>query len=309
MPRVSVITPAHDDEEHIAETIASVIAQTYPDWEMIVADDASADGTADVAMGMDDPRIRIVRSERNRGPAGARNLALEHATGELAVFLDSDDRMLPSYLETMVSLYDAEQKRSPNVGIVACDAMIVGPDGPRPGSHQTLHGFPDGASMTDMLRSNEVFVCALCPRAVVEEIGGFSDECRGSEDHDLWLRILQSGRRIVATRDILVVYNDAGAGLSRDHAGMARTTQATYRRALERGGLTREQRRIALDHLRVARAAQAIAEISEEWRGGRRMLIGIVARAFPAIAAAAVTDLRRWPAWARGTRVFMAREP
>jgi hypothetical protein len=163
--------------------------------------------------------------------------------------------------------------------------------------------------MTDLLRSNSVFVCTLCPRALVEQLGGFSEECRGSEDHDLWLRILESGRRIVATREILALYNDAGSGLSRDPAGMARTTQATYRRAIQRGGLTREQRRIATGQLRVARAVQAAVEIAAQRRASRRLPLRHVVRALPVFGAAAVTDPRRWPDWLRGLRALTAREP
>jgi cellulose synthase/poly-beta-1,6-N-acetylglucosamine synthase-like glycosyltransferase len=227
----------------------------------------------------------------------------------LVAFLDADDRLLPLYLERMVGLYDAEQARCADVGIVACDATILGPRGPKTESYQTVHGFPHGASLSDLLRANSVFVCALCPRAVVEQVGGFSEECRGSEDHDLWLRILQSGRRIVATDEILAVYNDAGSGLSRDPAGMARTTQATYRRALQRGGLTREQRRIATGHLRVARAAQAAAEIAAERRAGGRMPLRSVVGALPTLAVAALANPRRWPDWLRNARQLMARDP
>jgi len=308
MPRVSVITPAHEAERHVLDTAESVLAQTYSDWEMIVADDASADNTSAVVRSLGDERVCVVRSERNLGPAGARNLALEQARGELVVFLDSDDRLLPRYLETMVRLYDSEQERCPDVGIVACDATIMRADGPSARSYQTVHGYPHGASMTDMLRSNVVFVCALCPRTVVEEVGGFSEECRGSEDHDLWLRILGSGQRIVATREILAVYNDAGSGLSRDPAGMARTTYATYRRAIERGGLTKAQRRIAVRHLRVARAAQTVAEISAQ-RGQGRLSLRSAVGALPVLAVAALGNPGRWAHWLRSARVLMAREP
>ncbi|MGH2911232.1 MAG: glycosyltransferase [Solirubrobacteraceae bacterium] len=306
MPRVSVITPAYEAGGYVVKAIESVIAQTYRDWEMIVADDASGDDTVGVAGSVGDKRVRVVRSERNKGPAGARNLALSHARGELVAFLDADDYLLPRYLETMVGLYDAESARCPDVGIVACDAVVVGPDGPGEDSYQAIHGSPDGASLSDLLRSNPVFVCALCPREVIERAGGFSEECRGSEDHDLWLRILQSGRRIVATGETLVVYNDAGAGLSRDAGGMARTMQATYRRVLQRGGLTREQRRIATGHLRVARAVQAAVEIAAERRGGRSLPLGTILRALPTLFAAALTDPRRWPDWLRNARVLMA---
>ncbi len=309
MPRVSVITPAYEAAGYITETIASVIGQTFRDWEMIVADDASSDDIAAVVAGVGDRRVRLVRGKRNRGPAGARNLALAEAKGELVVFLDADDRLLPQYLETMVRLYDSEQARSADVGIVACDATVVGPGGPRDRTYQPLHGFPGGASMTDLLRSNSVFVCTLCPRALVEQLGGFSEESRGSrgcEDHDLWLRILHSGHRVVATREILALYNDAGAGLSRDPAGMARATQATYRRALQRGGLTRKQRRIAGDHLRVARAAQAAAEIAAARRAGHAMPLRSVLPALPALAAAVLTHPMRWRSWLRSARQMRA---
>ena len=306
MPRVSIITPAYEAAGYVAEAIASVTAQSYRDWEMIVADDASSDDTAAVVAGVGDRRVRVLRGERNRGPAGARNLALAAASGELVAFLDADDRLLPRYLETMVALYDAEQGRGTDVGIVACDATVVGPDGPQDRTYQAVHGFPDGASVTDLLRSNSVFVCTLCPRALVEQLGGFSEECRGSEDHDLWLRILQSGYRIAATREVLALYNDTRAGLSHDPAGMARTTQATYRRALQRGGLTREQRRIASDHLRVARAAQAAAEIAAERRAGHAVPLRSLLSALPVLATAALTHPMRWRGWLRSAREMMA---
>ena len=78
MPRVSVITPAHNSEAYLAEALRSVEAQTFTDWEVVVADDASSDGTVAVAESFA-PRVKVVRSETNLGPAGARNLALEHA--------------------------------------------------------------------------------------------------------------------------------------------------------------------------------------------------------------------------------------
>lgn len=307
MPRVSVITPAHEAAGYVTEAIASVVAQTFADWEMIIADDASVDGTAVAAAGVGDERIRVLRGERNRGPAGARNLALAAARGELVAFLDADDRLLPDYLKQMVALFDAEQARNPNVGIVACNATVVGPDGPLDRTYQDLYGFPGEASVTDLLRANSVFVCALCPRTLVEQLG-FSEECRGSEDHDLWLRILEGGQRIVATREVLAVYNDAGAGLSRDPSGMARTTQATYRRALQRGGLTREQRRIATAHLRVARAVEATAELAAVRRAGRRIPLRSVLAALPVLTAAALTQPQRWRGWLRNVRDLMALE-
>ena len=75
MPRVSVIIPAYNAEAFLPETLASVEAQTYDDWEVVVADDASTDRTAEVVESRGG-RFRVVRSEVNDGPAGARNRAL-----------------------------------------------------------------------------------------------------------------------------------------------------------------------------------------------------------------------------------------
>jgi succinoglycan biosynthesis protein ExoO len=95
-----VITPAYKAARYIGQAIESVQAQTLTDWEMIIVDDASPDETAEVVKRyLDDPRIKLIRSERNRGECGARNLALEAAQGEWIAVLDADDWFAPERLE------------------------------------------------------------------------------------------------------------------------------------------------------------------------------------------------------------------
>jgi glycosyltransferase involved in cell wall biosynthesis len=285
MPRVSVITPAHRAEAFLAATLGSVVSQTYADWEAIVVDDASDDATAEVARGVADPRIRVVRSEANLGPAGARNLALDHADGDLVALLDADDRWLPEYLERQVALFDAEEARRPGVGIVACDAWMEGPDGRLPETYGQRFGFPADPSVADLLRANTIFVSAVSPRAVVEEVGRFSTECFGSEDHDLWLRIVEAGYRVVATREPLAVYRLSPAGVSASALGMARTNETTYRRALERGRLSGRERW-------VARRARLVARSAARFEAGERL------RALPLFVGTAVLNPGSWPRWA-----------
>ena len=101
-PKVSVITPAYKAARYIGQAIESVQAQTLTDWEMIIVDDASPDETAEVVKRyLDDPRIKLIRSERNRGNGGARNLALEAAQGEWVAPLDADDWFDPQRLERL----------------------------------------------------------------------------------------------------------------------------------------------------------------------------------------------------------------
>jgi glycosyltransferase involved in cell wall biosynthesis len=273
MPRVSVITPAHDNAATIDATIASVAVQGLADWEHVVCDDASSDDTAArvEAAAAADPRVRLVRAPTNVGPAGARNLALAAATGELAVFLDADDRLEPAYLETMVAAYDAEP---PGVGIVCCDAWREDSSGRRLGRYSDEQGRAEGAGLTEVLRSNPILIASLVPRAAVDEAGGFSDECWGSEDHDLWLRILESGLRVVYVDEPLVSYRVAEGSISSSRLRMARTDQATFRRALARGRLNREQTTIARSRLALAEAAEAVA------RGPRPGDVPALARAF-----------------------------
>jgi teichuronic acid biosynthesis glycosyltransferase TuaG len=109
-PLVSIITAAYNAEAFIGETLASVQSQSLGDWEMLVADDASADRTAAIveATAAADPRIRLIRLERNGGVARARNAALAAARGRFIAFLDSDDLWLPQKLERQVAFMRAE---------------------------------------------------------------------------------------------------------------------------------------------------------------------------------------------------------
>src|SRR5262249_23987144 len=101
--RVSVLIAAYNAAECIPRALASVQAQTHDDWEAIVVDDASTDGTVSVvaALARSEPRIRLLRRERNGGPSAARNAALDAATGEWVAVLDADDAWRPERLERM----------------------------------------------------------------------------------------------------------------------------------------------------------------------------------------------------------------
>ena len=102
---ISIVMPSYNSERFIAKSIASVQAQTYGDWELLVVDDCSKDGTVAVAeaMAKDDPRIHVFVNERNSGAACSRNRALREAKGDWVAFLDSDDLWLPEKLEKQIA--------------------------------------------------------------------------------------------------------------------------------------------------------------------------------------------------------------
>ncbi len=144
-----------------------------------------------------------------------------------------------------------------------------------PETYADRHGYADGATLTDLLRSNRVFVSALCPTAVIRAAGAFSTECWGSEDHDLWLRIVEHGYEVIGTSEPLVIYRLGAESISSSAVGMARTDQATYRRALARGRLDPEQRRIARAGLRTARAVEAFERLTLHCQAGWRSRVGL----------------------------------
>jgi teichuronic acid biosynthesis glycosyltransferase TuaG len=104
MPLVSIITPSWNVEGLIGATIESVQAQTFGDWELLIADDCSTDQTRSVVerYAANDPRIKLIRQPRNGGPALARQTAIEQAQGRFLAFLDSDDLWLPAKLERQI---------------------------------------------------------------------------------------------------------------------------------------------------------------------------------------------------------------
>lgn len=105
-PVVSVVVPAFNAEETLADCVGSARRQTLADIEVIVVDDASTDGTLALArrLASEDPRVKVVSAEHNRGPAGARNLGLAAAAGEWIALLDADDAFEPERLARLVAL-------------------------------------------------------------------------------------------------------------------------------------------------------------------------------------------------------------
>ena len=99
---VSIITPSYNTAAFLRQTIESVRAQTYTNWEMLIVDDCSTDETDDVVASFDDERIRYFKNERNSGAAVSRNRALREARGKYVAFLDSDDLWTPDKLEKQV---------------------------------------------------------------------------------------------------------------------------------------------------------------------------------------------------------------
>jgi glycosyltransferase involved in cell wall biosynthesis len=298
VPRVSVIVPAKDSAATIGRALRSVAAQVYEDWEVVLCDDGSSDDTADVARATLGDRVTVVRHERAQGPAAARNRAIRDAGGELMAFLDADDELAPEFLAVQVARFDAEVAAGrTDVGLLACDALVVG-DGVPPGQTYLAQFREEVEPMTleRVLRRNCVYVATVVPRPVGEELGWFAPELFGTEDHDFWVRILETGRRAVLSRQVLATYHHSSGSVSSNIASQGVNNQKTYVRALGRGNLTPAARRIARREVRYNRAMEAAAKA---WFD--RDLRAAV-RAAPVLIAVALTRPSHWGDWLKVLR-------
>ena len=110
-PRLSFLTPAYRTEAYLPDTIASVLRQTNPNWELIVVDNGNSDAIASIVRSFaDDPRVRLVRQE-NRGYAGGVMAAAAVARGDYFCVLDSDDEVMPEFAATVLDVLDAPSVR------------------------------------------------------------------------------------------------------------------------------------------------------------------------------------------------------
>ena len=124
MPKLSVVIPLWNKEPYVKNTLESVRDQTYTDFEILVINDGSTDGSADIVQAFADPRLRLI-VQQHQGISAARNRGISEAGGDLIAFLDADDEWLPTFLETIVRLY----KDCPQAGIFSTAYKFKKPGG------------------------------------------------------------------------------------------------------------------------------------------------------------------------------------
>lgn len=167
---ISVMMPAYNAEKFIGAAIESVLAQTYPQWELIVVNDGSKDDTAVVAAQYNDPRIKLIH-QPNGGEAAARNTALQNLGGEFLAFLDADDLFLPDHLEKTVAVLQA----NPKLHGVYTDGIYIDTAGQRMESLSSQRRGPfTGWIFPEIVRASDVFgppTCTLLRSSLVFERG------------------------------------------------------------------------------------------------------------------------------------------
>lgn len=259
--RVSIVIPTYQRRELLLETLASVAAQTYRDFECIVADDGSRDGTGDAvaAFAAGDARFRYVRQDNRGTPGATRNLGLRHATGELVAFLDDDDLWTPEKLVEQVAILDAE----PDVALVFTQVQRFGAgDGIWP--EATL---PRRFDLNTLVRRN-VIPCSsvLVRRAALDRAGPFDEVLRFGEDFELWLRIARHAP-LRFHPEVRVRYRVQATGLSKNLTAELDALGIIFDRARRLLGVPRLvlMRPLRNLHAKRARAARTLRERIGHW--------------------------------------------
>lgn len=221
LPRVSVIMAAYNAEPTIRAAISSVRNQTFQDWELLVVDDCSKDGTAAVVreLAASDPRIRLIAQKRNGGVCAARKLALENARGEWIAILDSDDLWRPEKLSVQL---DKQWKTGADLlytasGFIESDGSPI---------DWILH-VPERMTLRRLLKQNRISNSSALVRKALYRDHYIAEE-HVHEDFAMWISMLKSGVTAIGTDEPLLIYRLSKSSRSGNHLRALKMNWNTY---------------------------------------------------------------------------------
>ena len=308
LPAVSIVIAAFNASAYIRETLDSVFAQTFADYEVIVVNDGSEDSIELERILESHPLQIIYISQENKGVSAARNAGIKVARGQFYAQLDSDDQWEPDYLAVQVRFLT----ENPNVALVYPNAIIFG-DSPHAGVEYMKLCPSEGEVSFESLIEERciVLTCVTARMSVIRGVGMFDEALLSCEDFDLWLRITKSGAAIRYHRRLLARYRRHKGSLSSDRVWMISNLLAVMEKAARRSDLRPSEREVLERQLAVRKrtlrlfqgkhalaqgnAAVALNRLEEANRGVRSLKLSL-----------AILLLRIWPGlpiWA-----FAARE-
>ncbi len=205
---VSIIMPAYNCADYIADSIRSVLSQTYTNWELLIVDDCSTDKTAEVIASFNDKRIHYRRNERNMRASATRNEALKQAQGRYIAFLDSDDMWLPEKLERQIAFMQEH-----NYSITYAPYYVLSPNG-----NKHFHTCPASLNYFQLTRWNRIGCLTVIYDT--KQMGVvLQPKILNREDYAYWLVLLRKGYTAYRFNEPLAIYrnhNGASSGSKLD---------------------------------------------------------------------------------------------
>ena len=218
--KVSIITPLYNSEKYIADTINSVLDQSYTDFEMIIIDDHSQDNSVNIVKGFKDKRIQLICLKINNGAGVARNKGIDIAKGRYIAFLDSDDQWLPNKLEKQINFM-----RSKNVSFCFSSFYLMDDDS------QNINKFREAlprVNYNKMLNNN--YIGCLTAIYDTQSLGKiFMTKHKKRQDWGLWLKILSKTKWAESIQEPLARYRLRNESLSHHKWNLIRPNYLFYR--------------------------------------------------------------------------------
>lgn len=224
---VSVVMPVFNGERFVREAIASLLVQTWSDFELIVVDDGSTDRTHEIVESFDDGRIRVVRNATRLGIARALNAGLAAARGEFIARQDADDRSHPARLERQLAFFREHR----DVALAGAQVRVIDARGRRsraPGWRRATT--ETGIRLQAMFDNPFTHSTVMVRSSVLSEVGGYDERLESAEDFDLWSRI--AARHPVRNlADVLLDFRVHGASTAAqyDQTHVARSARVIAR--------------------------------------------------------------------------------
>ena len=209
-PKLSVILPVYNGLPYLETAIDSVLRQTFQDFELIVINDGSSDGSASIVEKLDDPRIRFFQ-QKNQGLAVTLNRGISLSRGEYIARQDQDDVCFPMRLQKQVAYLDA----NPDVGMVGTSAEIL--VGNERTNRMLIHPADDASIRFGLLFDNYfVHSSVMLRRSVLEKVGGYSEDKsrQPPEDYELWSRVMRT-HKLANLPEALMAYREVPSSMSR----------------------------------------------------------------------------------------------
>ena len=197
-PLISVVVPIHNGAQWLDQTLASLFAQTYPEFEIILVDDASKDSLRHVLESFHDSRLRVVHLPQNLGVSAARNRGIELARGDFIAFCDADDLCQPQRLERQLAFL----QQHPDIGL--CGSAFTCFDTQE---RETVVNPASDEEIRKTLMLRSCFgLSTIMARAEIFKSTRFDESLAVAEDYDLWTRLATSGVRLANLPQSLLRY-------------------------------------------------------------------------------------------------------
>ena len=220
---ISIIIPMYNCSPYFDETISSVIAQTYANWEALCVDDCSTDDTYQKALSYaeKDPRIKVYKNEKNAGPSLSRNFALEKSSGRYVAFLDSDDVWMPEKLQKQLNFMEKT-----GASVCITDYMTIEEDG----TFRNIVSVPERTSYKQFL--SNTLTCShtvLIDTAKVDRTLLVMPDIKAGQDFAAWLQITRAGHDFYGLNEPLAKYRRHGGSISSNTLFAVKCTWRVYR--------------------------------------------------------------------------------